>query len=232
MGIEISLLARISILITGALVIPLAAVAEPLGSPQRVDEDQWIGADDYPPSAARLGLEGKVVAQLEVEPSGKPISCTAQLSSGFPLLDEGTCDLLMRRAKYRAFSNRHGNILDSVSISWKLGNSPAGPRKAPTPRIEAVHQDGWLDLKWIRSNMHGKNTGSVQAVIEADDLGKATNCTITASSGNSVFDKRLCKQLMKVSRFRLPADIQNDRGLVSLSWRPNLSGFSLMFSPR
>jgi TonB family protein len=232
MDIEGGSISKALILLVSMLGIAPMAAQSPTGHVQRVNEQQWIGSDDYPPSAARLGQEGKIVVRLAIEPAGNPISCVTKSSSGFSVLDAGTCDLLMRRAKYRPFDPRHGTTFDDVEISWKLMSASPVLAKAPARRIEAVGQDGWIDLNWVRSNLRGKSTGSMQALIAADHSGKSIQCTVAASSGNNSLDKRICQRLTKVSRFRLPPNTPQDSGLVTLNWHANLSGYSLMFAPR
>lgn len=57
-------------------------------------------ADDYPASAERNGEEGTVQAQLTVGPDGRVSACKVIRSSGFSALDNATCSILERRARF------------------------------------------------------------------------------------------------------------------------------------
>lgn len=82
-----------------------------------------IRGDDYPATAQRKGLEGVVGITVQVGADGKADSCTITASSGHDSLDDATCKLFRRRAKFvPARDNQGRNISGSFSttIQWKL----------------------------------------------------------------------------------------------------------------
>lgn len=67
----------------------------PIGSP-----GNWATTSDYPNDALRLEQGGAVRFLLVVGRDGKPTKCSIAFSSGLPQLDNLTCQLVMRRAKF------------------------------------------------------------------------------------------------------------------------------------
>lgn len=55
-------------------------------------------AADYPHKAAALKQEGEVWYRLDVDPRGKPLRCEVTEPSGYALLDNATCAVVMRTA--------------------------------------------------------------------------------------------------------------------------------------
>jgi periplasmic protein TonB len=59
-----------------------------------------INPEDYPPLAMRQHHEGHVAYRLAYGPEGRATSCTVTSSSGYAELDEATCDITMKRARF------------------------------------------------------------------------------------------------------------------------------------
>lgn len=76
---------------------------QPLGNP-----GDWATTSDYPSELLRKGQGGIVRFLLVVGPNGIPDKCTIARSSGVPLLDATTCQLVMRRAKFKAAADTNG----------------------------------------------------------------------------------------------------------------------------
>lgn len=83
-----------------------------------------FSADDYPAAAARLGEQGTVQVELAVNESGKVTHCTIIQSSGHPSLDNATCVILQRRARFIPAQDVDGrSVPDRVTtppITWRL----------------------------------------------------------------------------------------------------------------
>src|SRR5215212_10060683 len=56
-------------------------------------------AKNYPPESLRRGEQGRVGFQLTFEADGSLTGCAVTQSSGFPTLDNGTCEMLALSAK-------------------------------------------------------------------------------------------------------------------------------------
>lgn len=83
----------------------------------------WITTDDYPPSAIRAGEEGVVGISLQVGADGRAQSCTVTVPSGHAALDQATCRLYQRRARFTPARDDAGNAIPSTfadRIRWEL----------------------------------------------------------------------------------------------------------------
>lgn len=103
-----------------------AAVPQPAPGPAHGPERRGAAAslfavDDYPAKAAGTGAHGKVVARLTVGASGRVVACSIVRSSGFPVLDDATCEILQRRSRYGPPVDRGGRPVEGTideSITW------------------------------------------------------------------------------------------------------------------
>ena len=77
--------------------------ARPLSAPEG-----WVGEVDYPTTELRLGHAGKVGFRLSIGSEGQVTACTIIASSGYARLDETTCRLLARRARFDPARNAQG----------------------------------------------------------------------------------------------------------------------------
>jgi protein TonB len=78
-------------------------VARPLGQP-----GTWVGESDYPTGELRLGHAGAVGFSLTIGSAGQVTGCTVTRSSGYRALDEATCRLLARRARFEPARDEQG----------------------------------------------------------------------------------------------------------------------------
>jgi periplasmic protein TonB len=80
--------------------------------------------DDYPASAQAAGAEGTVRAELTIGPDGRVVSCDITQSSGNSSLDQATCNILRRRAKFTPARDSNGNPTSDTyptpPIRWQL----------------------------------------------------------------------------------------------------------------
>lgn len=101
---------------------PSGASAQPLGAP-----GQWATDTDYPTSALREGHSGRAFFTVQVSSNGRVTKCVVTGSSGFADLDETTCTLIQRRARFRPASGNDGNAVDgeySSSVMWHIPDTP------------------------------------------------------------------------------------------------------------
>lgn len=101
---------------TAPVVVPVgkAKNAYPRGNPAT-----WFTAADYP--AGKRAGQGEVRALVSIDASGKIIGCTVTKTSGFPILDRLTCDLVRRRATFFPASDAQGNAIAStypIGTTW------------------------------------------------------------------------------------------------------------------
>ena len=83
-----------------------------------------FSADDYPVDAQRNGQEGTVQARLSIDSTGRVSGCAIIRSSGVKSLDDATCSILQRRARFRPARDLSGRaVRDSIvtpPITWRL----------------------------------------------------------------------------------------------------------------
>lgn len=83
----------------------------------------WATNDDYPSSAMRARQEGEVGFLLTIGTDGAVAECRVVSGSGFPNLDDGTCPLVRRRAKFEPARDANGAAATGYYLSrvmWKI----------------------------------------------------------------------------------------------------------------
>jgi protein TonB len=79
-------------------------------------------ADDYPFAARRHGWQGTVIADLTINARGTVDKCAVVKSSGYKLLDDSTCDILVKRAQFHPARDKSGNAVADIfrtpEIHW------------------------------------------------------------------------------------------------------------------
>lgn len=76
----------------------------------------WVSDADYPSRAQREGRQGVTGYRLEVAADGRVTNCTVTASSGHPDLDEATCLIIPKRARFSAGA---ATVYEN-KLNWKL----------------------------------------------------------------------------------------------------------------
>jgi protein TonB len=80
--------------------------------------------DDYPADALRNRWQGVVVADLTISPEGKATACRIVKSSGYKVLDDRTCKILIERPTFVPDKDENGRPRESTlrtpPITWAL----------------------------------------------------------------------------------------------------------------
>ena len=83
-----------------------------------------FSGDDYPASAQAAGAEGTARASLTIGPDGRVTGCSITQSAGNSALDQATCNILRRRAKFVPARDSNGNptsdTISTPAIVWRL----------------------------------------------------------------------------------------------------------------
>jgi periplasmic protein TonB len=70
------------------------------------------------------GWQGDVVADLTISPLGRVSACHIVVSSGHKVLDDATCDLMIKRAVFRPAKDSNGKPVEdhlrTPPIRWRL----------------------------------------------------------------------------------------------------------------
>jgi TonB family protein len=96
----------------------------------RVRNDEII-LENYPKASLEAGEQGPVHFQVTLDKRGKLLSCAVTRSSGYPRLDQATCDLIVAYARFGARTDETGRRIPSTHegrLVWRLpdGYEPAG----------------------------------------------------------------------------------------------------------
>ena len=78
---------------------------------------------DYPAAATRNEEEGTTRYRVEIGPDGRVARCTIIGSSGSSALDQTTCRIVMRRARFTPARNRAGKpVRDTreAEVTWRM----------------------------------------------------------------------------------------------------------------
>ena len=95
-----------------------ASRAKPRGNP-----GGWLTDSDYPSRAQREERSGTAGFRLQIGPDGRVTDCTITSSTGHSDLDEATCRLLPRRARFSPAKGSDGNAMPDTyngRITWRL----------------------------------------------------------------------------------------------------------------
>lgn len=85
----------------------------------RNDPGSWATPNDYPSRALREEREGTSGFRVTIDADGKVANCQITSSSGHADLDEATCKLVSRRARFRKPSDGYGSVY-SNRVRWVI----------------------------------------------------------------------------------------------------------------
>jgi len=109
------------------------------GASQQIARDARNGefiSKHYPPGALKRGEQGRVAFQLTIEPDGSIGACDVTESSGFPGLDQETCEVMVHYARLQPVRNDEGRAVRATTpghIVWKLPNGATKIASATAP---------------------------------------------------------------------------------------------------
>lgn len=96
---------------------------EGVAAASRANLASLFSQDDYPPTALRANEQGSVGFKVAIGSDGRVTSCDVTSSSGSAALDEQTCRLIVRRARYTPARSATGAAQASTAegkINWTL----------------------------------------------------------------------------------------------------------------
>ena len=108
-----------------------APIAKPIGNP-----GTWIPDNAYPAAARASAEQGRVGFTLQIDEAGRVNDCTVTSSSGSPLLDETTCNLMTANGRFTPARDKKNRTVAgrwSSSVRWKLEVAPPEPPATPAP---------------------------------------------------------------------------------------------------
>ena len=96
---------------------------DPVSAKPRNDPGAWLSDRDYRSAWARRELTGVAKFQLDIAATGKVTGCRIIGSTGHPELDEATCSLVQRRARFEPARGSNGEPVAGKfvsSVRWQL----------------------------------------------------------------------------------------------------------------
>lgn len=151
----------------------------------------WVTPNDYPSTSLSRKEFGIVVFRLDVDGQGKVTDCHILVSSGFWLLDQRTCSVLMKRARFSGARDSEGNPIPATFQSnffWimpgatqdyvRLANevAPVMQLVVSVNRLPAAYQTPAL----VR--------------VQFGDDGTVAACSVEVTSGSGTLDQIACQQ--------------------------------------
>ena len=83
-----------------------------------------VSEEDYPSASLRAGEEGRTVVRIVIGADGRVKACDVAQSSGFPRLDEKTCQVAQRRWRFNP-AEKAGQPVESTKtqpVLWQIRN--------------------------------------------------------------------------------------------------------------
>ncbi|WP_294250372.1 energy transducer TonB [uncultured Sphingomonas sp.] len=161
---------------------PLATPLKPKTAPS-----SWVTDADYPSSAVDKGKAGRVDFILTVDTTGTPDGCHITATSGYLLLDQHSCAILLKRARFSPARDPSGTPI-RATYSNKFGWAASdGSTPGEIPRIDLIVDVAKLPAGYARpalTRVHFAKSGSPDA------------CRVEVTSGVAAIDKVACAQVM------------------------------------
>jgi len=198
-------------------------------------DTDWRTAADYPEPAASQGKHGSAITSFEVTAEGRVENCRVIRSSGTAQLDEASCAIMTRRARFKPGVDAKGQpqtITTGITVHWIMPGQPQTsadlpiegqsvrilydpplPRKTGEPALvgsgqaRAVVRLAGAELpRYPREELKQGRQGRVAAVININRKGKPTGCSIIRTSGYAGLDQATCDFALRKIRFEPALD--------------------------
>ncbi len=112
------------LMLTVGMFTAVPALAETTATARAArDAANQLVLDQYYPTRALAAREqGPVGFRVKIDASGQPTECQVTQSSGYPLLDKETCDLITLRAVFKRADGISGSQVSTHEgvVNWKL----------------------------------------------------------------------------------------------------------------
>jgi TonB family protein len=132
----------------------------------RGNPGNWVTSNDYPAIAMRDGVEGTVAFELSIDTLGRVFGCEITSGSGSSILDQNTCELLVRRARFFPAQDGKGKFVPGSyrsRVRWQIPESPV-----PTDPFRGA--DGRFKPTTITYSFFVERDGSTSdCVVSIDD---------------------------------------------------------------
>ncbi|MBB5712511.1 energy transducer TonB [Sphingomonas xinjiangensis] len=149
------------------------------------DPGAWIGPDDYPKSSMRKNEFGVVGFAILVRPDGNPEKCEVIVPTRFEDLNQYSCRLLMRRARFKPAVGPDGKPAYGIyrsATSWFMADDLVRVKEL----IKRYPYPSAIDLTLLTKGT--KTPAPIELVVSIDTTGAVTQCGTPEAtvSGNIV----------------------------------------------
>ncbi|WP_254772233.1 energy transducer TonB [Sphingomonas sp. NFR04] len=198
-------------------VIPRSSALPTNAGPTPATTGPWMTDDDYPASEMRRGHVGSLSFILDVAASGLPTACKVAISSGYPVLDQAACTILMKRARFAPARGPQGEATHGYypgRFNWALPDQPQD--KAMRSHSAAPNM---IDL--VVPSVPDTYKQPAEAKVTFDPTGRMDACEVTRTSGAQSLDSFACQQLQRLAVPGAGASSAPDKkdGLYTISFR-------------
>lgn len=103
----------------------VAAATAAIPKATAIDPASWFSSNNYPIEAIKQGIEGSVTFDVDVDATGKPTACRITVSSGHPILDQATCDIVRSEGRFIPAKKADGKPIAghySNRAIWRMPN--------------------------------------------------------------------------------------------------------------
>lgn len=173
-----------------ALLLAAQEVPAPMNlahPPVPIHPGEWATYNDYPPQSLARGEYGTVRFTLTIDTTGKADGCYVTWTSGFAALDQYSCAIFLRRARFKPAQDASGKAirgLYSNRFSWII---PGEEKKVDVPALGLTVSLEKLPNTYQRPailRVHFARSGTPDA------------CRVEVPTGNAALDKIACEQTM------------------------------------
>lgn len=175
----------------------LAAQTQSGGTPPKpLFGGTWMTDDDYPAEERRLGHAGTVGWQLRIDRSGHPVDCQVLQSSGYPGLDQATCEIVIRRLRFKPAHDENGKAAEGTfkgRFTWKL---PQAARSQAASKAQDESGPVMLDL--TVASLPASYARPVQLKVHVGMDATIQDCAVEQSSGSPAVDRAACQQVRQM----------------------------------
>ena len=143
-------------------------IAQPLfaaGQPSKAERDRQLHEivfQNYPEHALAAGEEGAVFFKVTLDKDARPMSCQVTHGSGYPDLDEETCNLIVQHAVFSAARDANGKVVSQTTegvVNWTL------PGHAPPPiNMTALATSSQPERQVCKKNLRMGSLSSVERI--------------------------------------------------------------------
>jgi TonB family protein len=179
-----------------AAVVAVAAQASPL--------PEVLVPNVNLPAGIVLDKEQLVTAAFVSGPEGRTTRCRVVAASHVPALNDATCDILVRRARFAAGGEQR------VLFHWLIPPDPgaADPGYQRGDPLQ-VARPGWITNEDYPVAAYSNGIqGEVVYGVDVSQTGRAVACHVSRSSGSDLLDRVTCQLIMLRAVFIPAVDAQ------------------------